>query len=84
MLRIPTFDLAGEMDLFFARKLSLRKLERISQIGVERQSTASQRHIILNLSRDPYQSGGLMLCFDAQLLPQMALQGTGVCLLNQN
>lgn len=38
----------------------------------------------LNRSHDPYQSTGLVLCFDAQLLPQIALQGTGVCLLNQN
>lgn len=30
-----TFDLAGEMDLFFVRKVSLRKLECINQIGDE-------------------------------------------------
>lgn len=35
MPRLLTFDLAGEMDLFFVRKLSLRKLECINQIGDE-------------------------------------------------
>lgn len=84
MLRILTFDLAGEMDLFFVRKLSLRKLEYINQIGEEEGSSVRQKHIIFNLSHDPYPSRGLMLCFDAQLLPQMALQGTEVHLLNHN
>lgn len=35
MPQLLTFDLAGEMDLFFVRKLSLRKLECINQIGDE-------------------------------------------------
>lgn len=35
MPRLLTFDLAGEMDLFFVRKLSLTKLVYINQIGDE-------------------------------------------------
>lgn len=33
MPRLLTFDLAGEIDLFPARKLSFRKLECINQFG---------------------------------------------------
>lgn len=38
MLRLLTFDLAGEIDLFYVRKLSLRKLESINQNGDELKS----------------------------------------------
>lgn len=38
MPRLLTFDLAGEMDLFYVRKLSLRKLEGINQNGDELKS----------------------------------------------
>lgn len=65
MPRLLTFDLAGEMDLFFVRKLSLRKLECINQIGEEGGMECEGKHINLNLSHDPYPSRGLTLCFDA-------------------
>lgn len=35
MRRLLTFDLAGEMDLFFVRKVSFRKLEYINHIDDE-------------------------------------------------
>lgn len=38
MLRLLTFDLAGEIDLFYVRKLTLRKLESINQNGDELKS----------------------------------------------
>lgn len=65
MPQLLTFDLAGEMDLFFARKLSLRKLECINQIGDDGEMECEGKHISLNRSYDPYPSKGLMLCFDA-------------------
>lgn len=61
-----TFDLGGKMDLFFVRKLSLRKLECINQIGDEGGwSVRGGKHIKLNRSYDPYPDRVLMLCFDA-------------------
>lgn len=64
-----TFDLAGEMDLFFVRKVSLRKLECINQIGDEarRGGGGSVRGKISTLIRDMIhiEVGGLTLCFDA-------------------
>lgn len=65
MPRLLTFDLAGEMDLFFVRKLSLRKWERINQIGNEGGMECEEKHINFNLSRDPYPSRELALRFDA-------------------
>lgn len=44
MLQILTFDLQGEMDLFFARKLSHRKLECINQIGEEGGRRVDESH----------------------------------------
>ncbi len=65
MPQLLTFDLAGEMDLFYVRKLSLRRLECINQIGDDGGMEREGIHINLNLSRDPYLSKGLTLCFDA-------------------
>lgn len=67
MLWLLTFDLAGEMDLFFVRKLSLRKLECISQIGDEGGMQCEGKHINLNMTHDPYPRRGLTLCFDVCL-----------------
>lgn len=47
MLRILTFDLVGEMDLFVVRKLSFRKLECVNQIGEEKMGSVCKS---LNLS----------------------------------
>lgn len=64
MPRLLTFDLVGEMDLFFVRKLSLRKLECINQIGNEGGMECEEKCINLNLSHDPYPCRELALCFD--------------------
>lgn len=56
-----TFDLAGEMDLFFVRKLSLRKLECINQIGNEGGMECKEKRINLNLSCDPYPNRELIV-----------------------
>lgn len=72
-----TFDLAGEMDLFFVRKLSLRKLECINQIGNEGGMECKEKHINLSLSCDPYPNRELILCFHALPCPHTELQGTG-------
>lgn len=45
MLQILTFDLWGKMDLFFARKLSHRKLECINQIGEDGGRSLDESHI---------------------------------------
>lgn len=57
MLRILTFDLAGEMDLFVVRKLSLRKLECVNQIREE------------GKAQDPkaWSTSKLVVCFDSKL-----------------
>lgn len=61
MPRLLTFDLAGEMDLFFARKLSLRELECINHIGDEGGPECEGKDINLNLSCDPYPRRGSTL-----------------------
>lgn len=52
MRRLLTFDLAGEMDLFFVRKLSLRKLECINQRGNDRGTISEEKHIKSNQCHD--------------------------------